>query len=129
MARWGWALVGLSIIGLALWVVGKALGANTPEAFSRWTGWANILALPVAALGVALVLIDRSKPTKSIDRAEPRPPAPSIVQHITPKRGNAQGVINGNIINYPGPPSAFAPETRTASDRQSTHPTRKHVDE
>ena len=106
-ARWGWALIGLAIIGLSLWVVGKAVGADTPEAFSRWTGWANILALPVAALGVALVLIDRSKPAKSVGPAEPGPPVSSIVQHITPKHGNAQGVIN-----YPGSLSAFAPDTR-----------------
>jgi hypothetical protein len=123
-ARWGWALIGLAIIGLSLWVVGKALGAHTPEAFSRWTGWANILALPVAAMGVALVLIDRSKPAKSVRPAKSGAPAPSIVQHITPKRGNAQGVINGNIINYPGPPSAFAPETRdhTRSPENPTDP-------
>lgn len=112
MARWGWALIGLVIIGLGLWVVGEALGAHTPEAFNRWTGWAVILALPIAALGVALVLIDRSKPAKPVSAADSGPPAPSIVQHITPELGNAQGVINGNIINYPGPPSAFAPETR-----------------
>jgi hypothetical protein len=121
-ARWGWVLIGLAIIGLSLWIVGKALGADTPEAFSRWTGWANILALPVAALGVALVLINRSKPAKSVGPAEPEAPAPSIVQHITPKHGNAQGVINGNIINYPGPPSAFAPETPDHT-RSPEHPT------
>ena len=61
---WSWrARVGWGLLGWALLVVCVALPAWAVAAgnLNQVAGWANILALPVTALGVVLVLADRDR--------------------------------------------------------------------
>ncbi|TDC78742.1 hypothetical protein E1193_20225, partial [Micromonospora sp. KC606] len=58
--RTAWVLVAIGILGVGSWVVTKALGARSDATFDQWVGWANVLALPVGALGTALVLLERA---------------------------------------------------------------------
>ncbi|WP_433833283.1 NACHT domain-containing protein [Actinoplanes sp. CA-015351] len=95
MWRWWWRakLLGLILVGVAvgigcLVVLVRALGADrtvvalsgadadpgklaaAKDAFGRWTGWANIVALPVGGVGVLLVLVEwfvRSRSTVTDD--------------------------------------------------------------
>ncbi|MBQ0994829.1 hypothetical protein KBX08_32770 [Micromonospora sp. H61] len=108
VASAGWFLLAIAIVVVGLWVVWKAAGAGSDTAFDHWVGWANVLALPIGALGVALVLFDR---VRRHDQDEVNPPA--NVQHITAHGGIAQGVIGGNIVNHDRPPSDVPPPRRT----------------
>src|SRR5512142_3285363 len=58
--RVGWVFIGVAVMALGVWVVVKARLAGTSDAFNRWTGWANVLALPVGGLGVALVAFEKA---------------------------------------------------------------------
>ncbi|MGB2568684.1 hypothetical protein ACPFP2_09580 [Micromonospora citrea] len=112
-------LVAIGIVGVGSWVVTKALGARAGADFDQWVGWANVLALPVGALGTALVLLDRatrhragSRPADNADLppgsagpgADGPPAGVQQTQYIqVTGGGTAQGVMNGNIINHPAP--------------------------
>jgi hypothetical protein len=59
--RAGWALIGVALLALAGWVMIRALIAqHNPDEFQRWTNWSNILALPVGAVGTALVVLEKA---------------------------------------------------------------------
>jgi hypothetical protein len=63
-SAWSWrALVGWGLLGWALVVACVALPvwALTAGDLNEVAGWANILALPVTALGLMLVLADRTR--------------------------------------------------------------------
>ncbi|MFC4066721.1 hypothetical protein [Actinoplanes subglobosus] len=60
LRRTGWVLVGVGVLGLGCWVVWKAFGAPDADGFERWVGWANVFALPVGGLGIALVALDKA---------------------------------------------------------------------
>ena len=55
----GWGLIILGMVAVSVIVTRGAFRAHTDAEFNRWTGWATIWALSVAALGVALVAWDR----------------------------------------------------------------------
>ena len=74
-SRWSWrARVGWGLLGWALLVVCVALPAWALAAgdLNEVAGWANILALPVTALGVVLVLADRDRAGRGPGAAEGR---------------------------------------------------------
>ncbi|MEV4492505.1 hypothetical protein AB0K04_20595 [Micromonospora coxensis] len=113
--RGAWVLVAVGIVGAGAWVVTEALGARTAADFDQWVGWANVLALPVGAVGTALVLLDRATRRRADAVTPPPDPAggadgqPSGVrtQYVQSLGGGtAQGVINGNIVNHPAPTRA-----------------------
>lgn len=55
----GWALTALGVIALTVIVPLGAMRAHGDEAFNRWGIWATIAAVPLAALGVLLALLDK----------------------------------------------------------------------
>ena len=55
----GWGLIILGMVAVSVIVTRGAFRAHSDAQFNRWTGWATILALSVAAVGVALVAWDR----------------------------------------------------------------------
>jgi NACHT domain len=55
----GWLLLGLAVVAVVVLVVAGALRARGDAAFNRWVGWATVAALPVAAIGVMLVVWDK----------------------------------------------------------------------
>ena len=55
----GWGLLALAVVLLAVIVPVGALRAHGDAEFNRWVGWATVAALPVAALGVVLLLWDK----------------------------------------------------------------------
>jgi hypothetical protein len=55
----GWVLLGLAVLAVAVIVLVGALRAHGVEDFNRWVGWATVAAVPVAAVGVVLVLWDK----------------------------------------------------------------------
>src|SRR5215475_4436678 len=74
-SRWSWrARVGWGLLGWAVLVVCVALPAWALAAgdLNEVAGWANILALPVTALGVLLVLADRDRAGRGRGAAEGR---------------------------------------------------------
>ncbi|MFG1954431.1 hypothetical protein [Micromonospora sp. NPDC048830] len=120
--QWAWVFVGVGVVGVGLWVVTMALGARTDDGFDRWVGWANILALPVGALGTALVLLERASRRRSAPTGDGTPAptgcAGQQTQHVhATDGGTAQGVMNGDIVNYGYPPPAgpHADEQRDGS--------------
>lgn len=58
----GWGLLGLAVVVAAVVVTVGALRAHGDTAFNRWVGWATVAALPIAALGVVVVLWDKIAP-------------------------------------------------------------------
>lgn len=66
----GWIMIGVAVLVPGAWVVVEAATVNSSDAFDRWAGWANILALPVAALGTAIVLFDRARARSDVTPAE-----------------------------------------------------------
>ncbi|GAA0711086.1 hypothetical protein GCM10010199_08100 [Dactylosporangium roseum] len=58
MRRAGWGLFGAAVLLPGVWVVAQAAGA-TDSTFDRWVGWANIHALWVGGLGIALIAFDK----------------------------------------------------------------------
>jgi hypothetical protein len=58
----GWGLLALALVVLAAVVTVGALQAHGDAAFNRWVGWATVAALPVAAVGVVLVLWEKIAP-------------------------------------------------------------------
>lgn len=76
-ARWrrrivsaGWIMIGVVVLVQGAWVVVQAAIVNSSDASDRRAGWANILALPVAALGTAIVLFDRARARSNVTPAE-----------------------------------------------------------
>lgn len=55
----GWVVLGLAVLAAAAVVTIGALGAHGAAQFDRWAGWATAAAVPVAAVGVLLVLWDK----------------------------------------------------------------------
>ncbi len=55
----GWGLIILGMIAVSVIVMRGAFRAHSDAQFNRWTGWATISALSVAAVGVALVAWER----------------------------------------------------------------------
>lgn len=55
----GWVLLGLAVLSVSVIVPVGALRANTDAQFGRWVGWATVAALPIAAVGVVLLLWDK----------------------------------------------------------------------
>ncbi|SCG39354.1 hypothetical protein [Micromonospora coxensis] len=114
--RGAWVLVAVGIVGVGSWVVTKALGARTAADFDQWVGWANVLALPVGAVGTALVLLDRATrrrngaatpPSDPAGAGADAPPTGVRTQYVQAfGGGTAQGVIDGNIVNHPAPTRA-----------------------
>ena len=132
MRRGGWFLIAVGTVGLAVWVVTRALGATTDDEFDRWVGWANVLALLLTGIGTALVIIDRvnlrppSTPAsteEATDHSRPEPPV-FQVQHVEASGGTAQGVMNGTIINHHGLTASEPPGDAPADRRNRTveHP-------
>ncbi|GIE95568.1 hypothetical protein [Paractinoplanes rishiriensis] len=61
----GWFLIGVAALLVSGWIVARALVAGSDASFERLVGWANVLALPVGALGTTLVILDRAWPRRS----------------------------------------------------------------
>jgi NACHT domain len=61
--RWvrvaGWGLLLVALVLVAIFVPAGALRAHDEAGFNQWTGWATIAGLPVAVVGVALVLWEK----------------------------------------------------------------------
>ena len=56
----GWGLVALAVVAAAVVVtVGAFRARHSTTDFNVWVGWATVVAIPVAALGVVLVLWDK----------------------------------------------------------------------
>ena len=55
----GWGLIILGMVAVSVIVTRGAFRAHSDAQFNRWTGWATILALSIAGVGVALVAWDR----------------------------------------------------------------------
>jgi hypothetical protein len=55
--RFGWVLIAVCLVAISLWVIAQAVADG--GTFDQWVGWANIFALPVGAIGTALVIFDR----------------------------------------------------------------------
>jgi NACHT domain len=55
----GLALLGLAVILMPAIILVQAAGAHGPEQFDRWVGWSTLWALPVAAIGVILLVWDK----------------------------------------------------------------------
>ena len=58
----GWGLLALAVVVVAVVVTVGALRAHGVDAFNRWVGWATVAAVPVAAIGVVLVLWEKIAP-------------------------------------------------------------------
>ena len=58
----GWGLLALAVVMVAVVVTVGALRARGTEVFNRWVGWATVMAVPVAAVGVVLVLWEKIAP-------------------------------------------------------------------
>ncbi len=65
----GWGLLALAVVVLAAVVITGAIRAHGNAAFNRWVGWATVAAVPIAALGIVLVVVD--KITQSLGAVEP----------------------------------------------------------
>ena len=55
----GWGLLAMAVVVAAVVVTVGALRAHGDAAFNHWVGWATVAALPVAAVGVVLVLWEK----------------------------------------------------------------------
>jgi hypothetical protein len=55
----GWAFLGLALMVVSVISVVGALEAHGDAAFNHWVGWATVAAVPVAAVGVLLVIGDK----------------------------------------------------------------------
>ncbi|GGN84174.1 hypothetical protein GCM10010112_63240 [Actinoplanes lobatus] len=111
----GWLAVAIGLVALGLWVV-LAAATGTSD-FERWVGWANILALPVGAIGTALVIYDRARRGPDAGREPPDPvnmPPASYTQIISAAHGGfAQGAQGPDtrVVNHgPQPPAASEPD-------------------
>jgi hypothetical protein len=59
----GWSLLALAVVAVAVIVITGALRAHGDAAFNRWVGWATIAAVPLAAVGLLLVVWDKIAPS------------------------------------------------------------------
>jgi NACHT domain len=55
----GWLLLGLAAVAVAVLVVAGALWARDAAQFNRWVGLATVAAVPIAASGVVLAIRDK----------------------------------------------------------------------
>lgn len=55
----GWVLVAAGAIAVSIIVIIGAIRAHGDIAFNRWVGWATIAALPFAAVGIVLVVLEK----------------------------------------------------------------------
>lgn len=67
----GWVGVALALLAVSTLVVLRALAAGSPDSFTTWVGWANVFALPVGAIGVAIVIVDRLRQRAHEDPTSP----------------------------------------------------------
>jgi hypothetical protein len=61
-----WFVLGIGMLASGFTVALFAVDARTDaQAFNRWAAWAGVLALPMTALGTALVLFDKIRRRRS----------------------------------------------------------------
>lgn len=66
----GWVVLGLAVLAAAAVVTAGALTAHGTAQFDRWAGWATVAAVPVAAVGVMLMLWEKIASGRAVsDRA------------------------------------------------------------
>jgi hypothetical protein len=58
----GWFVLVAGLLWISAWVVANAIIAG--DDFQKWVGWANVLALPTSAVGVVLVIFDRTRASR-----------------------------------------------------------------
>ena len=63
----GWGLLALTVVVVAVVVTAGALQAHGDAAFNQWVGWATVAAVPLAAIGVVLVLWEKIAPGTASD--------------------------------------------------------------
>jgi hypothetical protein len=68
----GWGLIAAGVVAVTVLVSVGGFRADTVDAFNRWVGWATIAAVPLAALGVLLVLWDRLSGGEHASKADRR---------------------------------------------------------
>lgn len=69
----GWGLVAAGVIAVSILVIIGAISAHGDVAFNRWVGWATIIALPFAAIGIVLVLVEKIGRDRDRDRQRSAP--------------------------------------------------------
>jgi hypothetical protein len=62
----GWGLLALAVAALAVVVTVGAFRAHNDSGFNRWVGWATVAAVPLAALGILLVLWDKARKSMTV---------------------------------------------------------------
>ena len=55
----GWSLLGVTVILIPLIVLIRAATSHGSEPFNRWVGWSTLWALPVAAVGIVLLVWEK----------------------------------------------------------------------
>jgi hypothetical protein len=64
----GWGFVAAGAMAVSIVVIIGAIGAHGDVAFNRWVGWATIAALPFAAVGIVLVVLEKVARDRDHDR-------------------------------------------------------------
>lgn len=115
--RWvrlaGWVLLGLAVAAVAVIVPVGAFRAHTNAEFNRWIGWAAIAAVPLTALGVLLLVLD--KLARKPERSSPTEIADSLAARLR-AQWTAEAVISGLNDPYPLPVSWTAADPPLAGD-------------
>ena len=109
----GWGLVAVGVIVVSVLVTSGAIRAHGQTAFNRWVGWATIVAVPFAAIGIVLVIFE--KIARSREATERRADAPLSLP-------DAQGVLIGNDSMQVSPGSQTADEMRQDSGNSPRTP-------
>jgi thioredoxin-like negative regulator of GroEL len=121
--RTGWVLIGIGVLALGCWVVLRAVGAPNTDVFNGWVGWANIFALPVGALGTALVTFDNATRRRSADQtAAADQPVERVKEDLAVEveRVWAREATLRRVDNRPAPVTVRWSSTERPAARRST---------
>ena len=86
LRRAGWALIAAGAVGLAIVLPVRALQTHGND-FNTIVGWANILAYTLAALGFALLVLDRKRPARELSQGELDTAASTLAAAVQAREG------------------------------------------
>jgi hypothetical protein len=66
----GWGLVATGVIAVSIIITIGAVSAHGDVAFNQWVGWATVAILPLEAIGILLVVLDRIARNREQDRPQ-----------------------------------------------------------
>ena len=101
----GWSLLGVTVILIPLIVLIRAATSHGSEPFNRWVGWSTLWALPVAAVGIVLLVWEKIERALAETQTELDDAQKQLARIVLIKSRDARSLLLGTDTPETLPPT------------------------